>query len=47
MQPLEKIVYYTRLALIEKFGEGFLELSIEDQNELLLSSILDQRKLSW
>jgi hypothetical protein len=42
MTPQEKIIYYTRLALIEKYGEGFLELSLEDQNELILSSILTQ-----
>ena len=42
MTPQEKIIYYTRLALIEKYGEGFLELSREDQNELILSSILAQ-----
>lgn len=44
MTPQEKIVYYTRLALLEKYGEGFLELSREDQNELILSSILVQLK---
>lgn len=44
MTPQEKIVHYTRLALIEKHGEEFLELSLEDQNELILSSILDQLK---
>ena len=44
MTPEEKIVHYTRLALIEKHGEEFLELSLEDQNELILSSILDQLK---
>lgn len=46
MTPQEKIVYYTRLALIEKYGEGFLELSLENQNELILSSILAQLKTS-
>lgn len=44
MTPQEKIVYYTRLALLEKYGEGFLELSREDQQELILSSILAQIK---
>lgn len=44
MTPQEKIVFYTRLALIEKYGEGFLELSREDQDELILSSILSQIK---
>ena len=44
MTPEEKIVHYTRLALIEKHGEEFLKLSVEDQNELILSSILDQLK---
>ena len=44
MTPEEKIVHYTRLALIEKHGEEFLELSLKDQNELILSSILDQLK---
>lgn len=44
MTPQEKIVFYTRLALIEKYGEGFLELSREDQDELILPSILSQIK---
>lgn len=44
MTPEEKIIYYTREALIEKHGEEFLELSLEDQNKLILSSILDQLK---
>lgn len=42
MTPQEKVIYYTRLSLIEKYGEGFLELALEDQNELILSSILAQ-----
>ena len=44
MTPQEKIIYYTREMLIEKYGEGFLELALEDQNELILSSILAQIK---
>lgn len=46
MTPQEKIIYYTREMLIEKYGEGFLELSREDQNELILSSILAQIKMN-
>lgn len=44
MTPQEKIIYYTRLSLIEKYGEGFLELDKEDQDELILSAILVQIK---
>lgn len=44
MTPHEKIIYYTRLSLIEKYGEGFLELAREDQQELILSAILAQLK---
>lgn len=44
MTPQEKIIYYTREALIEKHGEEFLELSIEEQNELIYSSIIEQLK---
>ena len=44
MTPQEKIIYYTREALIEKHGEEFLELSLEDQNELIYSSIIEQLK---
>lgn len=44
MTPQEKIIYYTREILIEKYGEGFLKLALEDQNELILSSILVQIK---
>ena len=46
MTPHEKIIYYTREMLIEKYGEGFLELALEDQNELILSSILAQIKMN-
>ena len=44
MTPQEKIIHYTREMLIEKYGEGFLELALEDQNELILSSILTHLK---
>ncbi len=41
MTPEEKILYYTREALIEKHGEAFLELDKESQNELVYATILE------
>lgn len=41
MTPEEKILYYTREALIEKHGEEFLELDKDSQNELVYATILE------
>ena len=44
MTPEEKIIYYTREALIEKHGNEFLELDKDSQNELVYATILEHLK---
>lgn len=39
MTPEEKIIFYIRESLLEKFGKGFLLLSEKAQNDLVAFKI--------
>ena len=44
MTPEEKIIFYIRESLIEKFGEGFLSLSVKAQNDMIAFKIQELLK---
>lgn len=44
MTAEEKLIQAIREALIEKHGEKFINLSEEDQNELIVGTMLDYVK---